>query len=935
MTRVFRTRGYTGNTPASPSGPISTYEMDGDLVDDGVAVNGALVGTWTDTAEDPLLADGGTSLFKTGGQYGTLPNIAPAHNFGAMTISVYYQPNSALNKHTLLAGSGEFSGVAGDFSLERLTNGRLRAFHYDQAGDLGFFESSAGIAATNLATDTAYRIDLSLGPAGAALYLDGALVSSLPTHTNAWNNARVKYLGIWVDGVQSSVDGAFDKLRIWDRQLTQTEITALEAATSVTLGTPAVGGTEPQMPSLAEWLTNDDVAVPGGATLVTEGNLQASLNAASPGDTLSCNVGAGITFWDFTDGLDCPSGTAGNPITLMAPIGSGVVISRSEAYSAFRTPGAGNWTQSGLSQSDIDKKIWRSVSSSFGSAASLMGFWIEFDHPHQMVRCSSLSNLQGAYTNGVSPTAYSGPQARVHTDGRVYIRMQKPHPTKYSTDDKWSGREWNDPQAYNNGVINYPVSENPNDYVIHLFKAEFTSFPSNTIGFDVGASGGYFKIGEGINSLGHGRVAQGSNITIRRGTHLVWRYGLVYAGSGQPVQEEWDVQRARFSDGSKIHLSRTHWKNVGFLVDVRSGFLFCQAALGLRGFYFKDVTIADFHELLIDGDREFRWRNCSFLHGMDDGIQAHQTLSRVEIGYCYFRGNAYGGQGKGGAEAPDPNPGGWLIHHNVVDNRECRVTNENAQPHPHYLYLSHSPDGNQPRKYYNNLFMQGPDLEETTSIGLSSNYDRDMTTTTALTAQEVFNNIHVIQDSQRYDSTTGYSDNVHSPDSHFARYINCDPDRSNEVFDYNLYWRDVPGSTALPKNGWGLTIREGRGVNEQNFATLALFQASALFTTSKASGSKRGAYAPGFEASSTEAEPPMPSVTNFPADRFDYRPSATSPITTSTTISLSGADWWSTPPSWGGDYFDWNDGALTLAPSAWKGALDPNGSTMPVGVQNP
>jgi hypothetical protein len=58
-------------------------------------------------------------------------------------------------------------------------------------------------------------------------------------------------------------------------------------------------------------------------------------------------------------------------------------------------------------------------------------------------------------------------------------------------------------------------------------------------------------------------------------------------------------------------------------------------------------------------------------------------------------------------------------------------------------------------------------------------------------------------------------------------------------------------------------------------------------------------------------------------------------VTTASSGSLSGANWWSTPPSWGATYFAWNDGEKTLAPTAWKGALDPNGTVMTVGVRNP
>jgi hypothetical protein len=62
------------------------------------------------------------------------------------------------------------------------------------------------------------------------------------------------------------------------------------------------------------------------------------------------------------------------------------------------------------------------------------------------------------------------------------------------------------------------------------------------------------------------------------------------------------------------------------------------------------------------------------------------------------------------------------------------------------------------------------------------------------------------------------------------------------------------------------------------------------FNLSETSGSKRGAYSPGFGGNGTESKPTLPSLDNFPSDRFKYRPSATSALTTATTSSPSGAN---------------------------------------------
>jgi hypothetical protein len=64
----------------------------------------------------------------------------------------------------------------------------------------------------------------------------------------------------------------------------------------------------------------------------------------------------------------------------------------------------------------------------------MMGFRVEFDHPHQIVRASSMTNLRAAYGTDDSPTHYSGPMVHKDGDNRVYIRFQRAHPGKYSTD---------------------------------------------------------------------------------------------------------------------------------------------------------------------------------------------------------------------------------------------------------------------------------------------------------------------------------------------------------------------------------------------------------------------------------------------------------------------------------------------------------------------
>ena len=245
--------------------------------------------------------------------------------------------------------------------------------------------------------------------------------------------------------------------------------------------------------------------------------------------------------------------------------------------------------------------------------------------------------------------------------------------------------------------------------MIHLFRVNGTG----TIAFDTGANtNGYFKVGSGINSLGHGRVIRGSHMQVHRSTHLTWRYGLMATINGQPVQTDVYCNRARFSDGGKVHLSRNEWKFGGPLESIRSAWILNQRDDGSDNIYCKDCTIADYHEWLVSGGSQYRFRNCVFWHIHDDGAQGGtDRFSRLELGYCAFIGSAVWGLGQP-TQTDDPNPGESWLHHCIIDVREERNTDERSQPHPHFPYLQHSPAGIKPFKIYNNLLFWGPDLEE-------------------------------------------------------------------------------------------------------------------------------------------------------------------------------------------------------------------------------
>lgn len=684
---------------------------------------------------------------------------------------------------------------------------------------------------------------------------------------------------------------------------------------------PRVGDSFPMPP--IEFLKSD-VSTPSATTYVSDQNrgdgsgsspedaqeLQSALQSARPGHSLVAvaQTPGTIEYWEYPAGLSFPNGRSDSYVMLQAREGDGIIISKDERFASFRKADTGQWELY-----DADKKIWRSKKSFYGGPERLYGVWYEFGHPHFLLAYSNVTELSATYGGADSPWNYAGPGAYLHSDGHVYIRMQKPHPGKYSKNRKWTDNLWpGHTEAVEDGALNYPVSEDPNDYEIHLYKREGTS------AFD----GNYVKIGAGINTMGFRNVWQGdSNIIMRRGTDITWReFTLVMSG------HDFDVQRRRIANGSKRHLARAEWKFNGWLAGDRGAFIENCCGEPGHSFFFKNSTITDYHELLVGGLHSFRFRNSVIFNILDDGIQAHPDLSGVEIGYSFVINSAIGGNsGSNGSDG-----GEWYVHHNVIDARTQKGSNWRAETTPPFLWLNHSAFGNQPRKNYNNTVLFGPDVEDEQGTGFSHNGNQN---NTASEAHEVFNNLFIRHGVQRYDPS--WAGNLGSRTDFAQRSINVSANESNEYWDYNLYYRDVPRIGGSFTNGLLRWVRKGKTNDQRSFNSLDDFRSSDLFDLSKQSGSRRSAYPPGFEANGTDARPELPSFANFPNERFNYRPAPSSAVTTASAESLSGEEWWSgSGPNWG-RVFPWNEGEQTLAPSRWKGALDPNGSSMTVGVQKP
>ncbi len=524
-TIALRAAGCTSLKPSLQ--PISHWEFDETSAGNGVFEDRGpahvlmiLEGTWADPTTGSLVEGvGGTSAYTDGSGYATLPANTPAHDLAELTISFYYQRASAAAKQVLLAAGEATAHEAGDFSIEVLANGRLRAWHVGQDGVLRFFESTDGITGTNLQVGTAHRIDLSLGPQGARIYLDGSeLAAAIPENTNGWNNGRVKYLGRWTDGVQAPAVGVFDRLRIWDRQLSSAEIVDLKPAQSVTLPQPEPGqgisipAFENQtitdsVPADAVWWdpTNGNDGSDGSTGALAKKTFGAAQNAIGAGGTVVVAGGHHVV----PELVFTKSGTSANRLKLFAEPGAEVVLYREGDFvgAVDRT-----WTWTLV---DSTRQIWESpdlgisdgetvvnASGSNGSVSGGSALWGfircpngAHGRPHLMRMywydtdgnmASNAFNADPNRTSGefITDGGYGGPGLYVPGNGKVRIRMQ-PAGNNYQSPDWPKDGRMGDLVNTSTGYWQEPITQDPNDYEIHMVRFN----PGEDSGGDYGTAG--------------------------------------------------------------------------------------------------------------------------------------------------------------------------------------------------------------------------------------------------------------------------------------------------------------------------------------------------------------------------------------------------------------------------------------------------------------
>lgn len=718
-----------------PTGPISIWKLDetsGVVFDDSepANVNATIAGTWADLNTATMVRNvGGTSAHTTGSGWATFPASQAAHALTDLTISFYYQRRTEAAKHVLLAaGDGT---AAGDFSIEVLANGRLRGYHVGQDAVLRFFDDNLGlgIASTDLGL-AAHRITVSFGGLGAKIYLDGTplTVGTIEENLNGWNNSRVKYLGAFPTTLATPADGAFDHVRLWDRQLSDAEVAGLEPATSITLTPPVTTGLI--VPDVGQFLTNDDFAIPSQGTIRwaspgasgngtsegSAGDLHAMLAACAAGDTVVATQG----YYSCPSGVTLKAGiSATQPTTLMAKPGSWIVLCRDTSFLKMgqMPAGAGRGTPTNWTLHDAATNTWKVAYS--GSASYLDGCWHDggmmhmlfpyqtYTDPTSGASTTSLAALMSTQTTATAPidktkwwfsgTAVSG--------GFAYIRMAHPNWADMGLDPVYGGWRIDDeanfantryaqgfesppshawftaatPGNKNSGRPTIGQGLDPNSLKIYLGASA-----SGVLLND--ASGNFTRFGSGVNSMGFNKYIQNQgNHELHRGSHYLPGYFIfptsgtvsnitahrarLYGYGEHKMQGSMNVMK--YNDTGEV-LENSHRNS---LVNV--------GVAGTANITFDNCTLCYWHEVIVGSPNPMdrtRFVNCVFHCHFDEwGQVCNVRMTNLEVGYSYFRdGSIYcGGSGAniGAIQTPFCTE---YWHHNIQDGRLPRGANDRS-----------------------------------------------------------------------------------------------------------------------------------------------------------------------------------------------------------------------------------------------------------------
>jgi hypothetical protein len=827
----------------------------------------------------------------------------------------------------------------GGWSLEVFNDngtGRIRAYIRNSTGGVGsaiFIGPSTGVG--TIAINTAYRVALTFDGTDAAIWIDGgvaAVTSGVTPHGMQNNDSKVA-VGAY-DGNAAFLDGVLKRASLYNGALTQTDLQALPAAVTITHGgggePPPVTGTItiPQfayqqlsdtVPANAVWWnpTSGNDANDGSTKAEAKKTFGAAEGLANTSRRIILAGGAAdsTTYHVVPKITPTKSGTgSGARMELFGEPGRKVVLVR-EGDFLGGIDGSWNWTQVSSSLNTWDSPNLGisdgATTNSGGSGSNWIAGILRIPggcngRPHLMklpwVDTSDMNNTGGGNPN---EGGYAGPSICSLGNGRIRIRLQPP--TQAVAGNKWPTGGMMGSLIKSDGTWAQP-SLTPNDYEIHMVRwdgdfgnngaKDLFNFATNNVD--------WWHI-KGINGALINTVARiGANTGIKF-EHCTFYPHWCGWNRVSTSNSSVEVIRCRILTGDNRHMSWRAHKTTGYWYqhfraanlydgsgDRGAGSTFLLSHSTLFGWFDEGLPQPASGTITID--------HCAVLNNVDDAYQVNPNNSlQIIRTYCYVFGGPFRSTDNDNSDGSNVH---WIEHHNIYYQPGIPVlwqpygsnqggAAQGAGPAP--MYSTHSENG-KARKCMYNTFICCADAAKVNSYSNVMSTMPGGTNVPAGAAHECFNNLVCTIAVRRFP------DHATPGDSVSAR-VSCQASSAGiHRYDYNLYFRQLPGSAVQP---FFWEWQNSRGSGRESFTSLADFRASGKKTTSESMYSDG---TDGHEHHGVQQDPQFRDLANR-----DFRPQSAG--ATSGAKNVTGII--------GGSFEN------------WKGALNPAGDGNEVGPQNP
>lgn len=523
--------------------------------------------------------------------------------------------------------------------------------------------------------------------------------------------------------------------------------------------------------------------------------------------------------------------------TLEAEQGTTVVLNFNGEFAAFADAPNSLWEQSGV--------YWRTKTGGEFSSGRVQGLYFDGAYAWGIRHEPSDSD------NNQTGNDYAGPTVRVNSDGRLYLRFDKPNVAGW-TDD------WPSYMPGTDGAGNWTVpSQGPNDTRLYLWR-QGSGEKAITLN---GRTGVHFK---DLNFRGRSVMfamdtGTCSGCTVERCTVYGCTWFVRQTGG---TLNTLTVKGCKILHGRLTYYFWNNLKSLGGGGDVNPGGTWDDNACinlnsgGANDWTWEDNLVTGFFDFHVGNDaiEGFTERYNWYEDVLDDHMQTQVDFETWECAYNMFEHASFCGYAETGPSGTRATLGEQYIHNNVVWNRIPRPWIINTRPGPHATIPAHFASGAsgrlQPQKFYNNTII-GQTAPKEVNRALRMSHLGGESNNDSSEPHEWYNNIIMMYGDELWNNKDGADRDDVAGGLHLDGF-------SNEIYDFNHYVRILaysPASTSFFVNCYDRATRSGGPYDFTSAADLAGDAANQI--NAEASGTSAESVGVGISNMNTDADNPF------------------------------------------------------------------------------